>query len=101
MSKFPGWRTMTGAQRRNAKADALFAYARAQGHTTLHCPTWEAGAVKGWRDRTGGIKIEHEDGATVYIQPGDHAADLANTLDQCGKDTENIGALLCDQLEGV
>jgi len=24
MTTFPGWRTMTGAQRRNAKADAIF-----------------------------------------------------------------------------
>jgi branched-subunit amino acid aminotransferase/4-amino-4-deoxychorismate lyase len=36
MTKFPGWRTMTGAQRRNAKADAIFEYARAQGHTTFN-----------------------------------------------------------------
>lgn len=24
MTRFPGWRTMTGAQRRNAKSDAIF-----------------------------------------------------------------------------
>lgn len=34
-TKFPGWRTMTGAQRRNAKARAIFAWAEAQGHTGL------------------------------------------------------------------
>lgn len=27
MTRFPGWRTMTAAQRRNAKADAIFAEA--------------------------------------------------------------------------
>ncbi len=107
MSKFPGWRTMTSAERYNAKAAAIFAAARAQGHLTLsgkevwvtEPPTWDAGPVKGWRDHTGGIKIIHDDGTTTYIMPGRHAKDLANTLDQCGTDKENIGVLLCDQLE--
>lgn len=35
MGNFPGWRTMSGAERRNAKASAIFAYARSQGHITL------------------------------------------------------------------
>lgn len=30
-TRFPGWRHMTGAQRRNAKADAIFAVAREHG----------------------------------------------------------------------
>jgi hypothetical protein len=55
-SKFPGWRTMTGAQRYNAKAAAIFAAARAQGHITLTCqdPKFTEGAkahadgVKWW-----------------------------------------------------
>lgn len=63
--------------------------------------TWDAGAVKGWRDRMGGIRIAHDDGAETYMQPGDHASDLARTLDQCGADKENIGVLLCDQLERI
>ena len=62
-------------------------------------PTWDAGAVKGWRDSMGGIKIDHEDGTTAYVQPGDDATDLGNTLDRCGDDKENIGVLLCDYLE--
>lgn len=33
--KFPGWRTMTSAQRRNAKMEAMFERARQQGHTSL------------------------------------------------------------------
>lgn len=37
MTKFPGWRTMTGAQRRNAKMEAIFAR------------SWELKAkAKGW-----------------------------------------------------
>lgn len=45
-TKFPGWRTMTGAQRRNAQSDAIFEYARSQGHITLGCQTeaWTQGA---------------------------------------------------------
>jgi hypothetical protein len=30
---FPGWRNMTGVQRRNAKMHAMFERARMQGHT--------------------------------------------------------------------
>lgn len=99
---FPGWRTMTGAQRRNAKMAAMFETARQQGHTTLgvNPPTWEGadGVVKGYRDRMGGIRIIHRDGTDVYLQPGDDTNDLANTLDSCGDDFDNIAALLCDFL---
>lgn len=63
-------------------------------------PTWDAGAVKGWRDRIGGILIRHEDGTEVYLQPGDDANDLADTLDSPGITSDNIGVLLCDMLEG-
>lgn len=50
MSKFPGWRTMTGVQRRNAKMEAIFERARQLGHTTLYSgplrePVREAPAV--------------------------------------------------------
>jgi hypothetical protein len=42
MTKFPGWRTMTGVQRRNAKMHAMFDRAFEQGHTTLYSgpATW-------------------------------------------------------------
>ena len=40
-AKFPGWRTMTGAQRYNAKAAADFEYARQQGHVSFN-PTHDA-----------------------------------------------------------
>ena len=63
-------------------------------------PTWQTRHVSGWMDRTGGIRILHSDGAGTYIQPGDHAADLASTLNAC-KTQGNIAALLCDQLEGI
>lgn len=74
-------------------------------------PTWEGpeGAVKGWRDPMGGITIRHEDGTSTYLQPGDTATDLGDTLDSCADDQdmtqaqrlENIGVLLCDFLEGL
>lgn len=35
MTKFPGWRTMSSAQRHNAKAAAIFDNARKQGHVSL------------------------------------------------------------------
>ena len=63
--------------------------------------TWDGGAVKGWRDRMGGILIRHDDGAETYLQPGDDANDLADTLDSPKITADNIGALLCDMLEGV
>lgn len=46
MSKFPGWRTMTAAQRYNAKADAIFAQAKAAGHTGFRSMTIAARDVK-------------------------------------------------------
>lgn len=45
-SKFPGWRTMTGAQRRNAKMDAMFEHAKARGHTGFYSMTICARDVK-------------------------------------------------------
>lgn len=58
MSKFPGWRTMTSAQRYNAKAAAIFEAARKQGHITLTCQSKEftagakacAGGVDWWNN---------------------------------------------------
>lgn len=171
-AKFPGWRTMTGAQRRNAKMDDIFERAKAEGRgliskrvtvtlerpgerievinrfwtvqeaedflatsatidpdyldagyygvnapeemvnmTATLTPTWEGppSSVKGWLDRTGGIRIRHTDGTETYIQPGEFASDLTRTLNACLADSKmseaarqaNIGVLLCDQLEGL
>lgn len=46
MTHFPGWRNMTGVQRRNAKMEALFASAREQGHTGFNSQTISARDVK-------------------------------------------------------
>lgn len=46
MGRFPGWRTMTGAQRYNAKAAAMFEQAKAQGHTGFRSMTIAARDVK-------------------------------------------------------
>ena len=35
MTRFPGWRTMTAAQRYNARMDAMFERARMRGHHGL------------------------------------------------------------------
>lgn len=37
--RYPGWRTMTSAQRRNAKMEAMFERARQQGHATFNAAT--------------------------------------------------------------
>ena len=45
-TRFPGWRTMTGVQRRNAKMHAMFERAREQGHTGFRSMTICAREVK-------------------------------------------------------
>lgn len=66
-------------------------------------PTWEGEAARAWRDRTGGIRIQHDDGTATYLQPGDDASDLAQTLDECvgALDFDSLDALLCDRLDGL
>lgn len=59
MGKFPGWRTMTSAERRNAKAAAIFEAARKQGHITLTCQS---------EYFTKGAKA-HADGVKRYNNP--------------------------------
>jgi hypothetical protein len=66
---------------------------------------WQGTHAKAERDRFGGITITHKDGANAYIQPGDEADSLADTLDQCASNVrmspeDNIDGLLCDYLEG-
>lgn len=66
-SKFPGWRTMTGVQRRNAKMHAMFERAAAQGHTTLN--SGSPREVSGW-------PIVHALGYWRYVN---HAEKLLTT----------------------
>lgn len=44
--RFPGWRTMTHAERRNAKMHAIFERARELGHTGFRSQTIAAREVK-------------------------------------------------------
>lgn len=45
-ARYPGWRTMTAAQRRNAKAEALFAYEKANRKSHYDCGV--CGGVHPW-----------------------------------------------------
>lgn len=67
----------------------------------MSAPTWQGRHASATRDRFVGILCEHEDGSSVYLQPGDDTSDLGDTLDSVGITVENIDVLICDQLEGI
>ena len=67
----------------------------------IKAPTWQGSHAQAWLDRLGGIRIRHEDGTEIYLQPGDDTSDLICTLNACADDRENIDVLLCDRLEGL
>lgn len=51
-------------------------------------PTWQSddGVFKAWRDSMGGVLIRRDDGAELYVQPGDEGSALADALDGADAD---------------